>query len=40
MAIALAFLKEKAFSIISFCPTKSNPCLNFPTAPITPDNLI
>ena len=33
-------LIEKAFSIISFCPAKSSPCLNFPTAPIIPDNLI
>ena len=37
---ANAFLIEKAFSIISFCPAKSIPCLNFPTDPIIPDNLI
>jgi len=37
---AKAFLIEKAFSIISCCPVKSNPCLNLPTDPIIPDNLI
>ena len=31
---------EKAFSISSCCPAKFNPCLNFPTEPITPDSLI
>ena len=33
-------LIEKAFLIISCCPVKSNPCLNFPTEPITPDSLM
>ena len=31
---------ENAFSIISSCPEKSNPCLNLPTLPITPFSLI
>ena len=31
---------EKAFSIISCWPVKFNPCLNCPTDPMTPDNLI
>jgi len=40
IAIAFAFLIEKAFRIISCCPEKSNPCLNFPTEPITQVSLI
>ena len=40
IATAKAFLIEKAFSMISCRPVKFNPCLNFPTDPITPDNLI
>ena len=40
MATAGAFLIEKAFLIISSCPAKSMPCLNFPTFPITPLSLI
>ena len=35
-----AFLIEKALSIISCCPAKFIPCLNLPTEPIIPDNLI
>ena len=31
---------EKAFSMISCWLAKFSPCLNFPTEPITPDNLI
>ena len=40
IATALAFFSEKAFSIISSCPAKSMPCLNFPALPITPFSLI
>ena len=40
MATAGVFLIEKAFLIISSCPAKSMPCLNFPTLPITPFNLM
>ena len=31
---------KKAFFIISSCPEKSIPCLNFPTFPITPFNFM
>ena len=34
------FLIENALSIISCWPTKFIPCLNLPTEPIIPDNLI
>ena len=40
MATAGAFLIEKAFLMISSCPAKSMPCLNFPTFPITPLSLM
>ena len=40
IATALAFLSEKAFSIISSCPEKSIPCLNLPALPIIPLSLI
>jgi hypothetical protein len=40
IATAGAFLIEKAFLIISSCPAKSMPCLNFPTFPMTPLSLI
>ena len=40
IATAGLFLIENAFLIISSCPEKSNPCLNFPAFPITPLNLI
>jgi len=40
MATAGDFFTEKAFLIISSCPAKSIPCLNFPTLPITPLSLI
>ncbi len=40
IATARLFLTEKAFLIISSCPEKSSPCLNFPALPITPLNLI
>ena len=40
IATAGAFFIEKAFLIISSCPEKSIPCLNLPTLPITPLNLM
>ena len=38
IATAGDFFSEKAFVIISSCPEKSIPCLNFPTLPITPES--
>ena len=38
--IYVAFFTEKAFFITSSCSEYSIPCLNFPTFPITPVNLI
>ena len=40
LAIAKAFLTEKALSIISCWLAKFIPCLNLPTDPIIPDNLM
>ena len=40
IATAGAFFIEKAFLIISSWLAKLIPCLNFPTLPITPFNLI
>ena len=40
IAIAKAFFIENALSIISCCPAKFIPCLNLPTDPIIPFNLM